>query len=342
MVKPNPSIEPESADEVAKKQRPVDRQYENIPRKRRKQWKDGGNTRIAHDVRTTRRHPPAAPEVPLHVMLEMDADSESFVILRAGASERKWTEEGTPDDALHAFDLMRKKKQQRAQARRAKVRKYEAVVMAAKEKLEEIETEKAGSGVVPVEKMDIYDEDKLIAEGILDLEDWDDEELIRGYRRRRDGHFGRPPKFIPREVQQEAFRKLVHRGERKMRGAYVKAVEGLVDLAHNASSEKVRLDAQKELMSRVVGKVPDRTIITAEEPWVDILADSVIPISAQDPIEMQLDDDGVAHAEPIVVDLGEGGVPDASDAEATRRDVPPPPSPKSKTNTRKAPKRSDK
>ena len=40
--------------------------------------------------------------------------------------------------------------------------------------------------------------------GQLDVSDWDLEELIRGYRRAKDGSFrGRPPQVVPREVHEE-------------------------------------------------------------------------------------------------------------------------------------------
>jgi hypothetical protein len=143
----------------------------------------------------------------------------------------------------------------------------------------------------------IYDEEKAIAEGILTLDDWDDEELVRGYRRNRSGKFGAAPKYVPREVQQEAFRRLVSRGERKMRAAYMKTIENLVSLAHDASSEKVRLDAQRELLNRVVGKVPDRMLVAREEPWEGILADSLVPLAELPPIEMEVGDDGTARAD---------------------------------------------
>jgi hypothetical protein len=156
--------------------------------------------------------------------------------------------------------------------------------------------------------MELYDEDRAIAEGILDLGDWDVEELVRGYRRNRDGRFGKPPKYIPREIQQAAFRALINRGDRRLKSAYYKALEELVELAHNASSEKVKLDAIKEIENRVVGKVPDKVMVSRDEPWEDILADSLVPISESIPLEMDVDEDGVARMPPVVIDEREGGV----------------------------------
>lgn len=156
---------------------------------------------------------------------------------------------------------------------------------------------KGGSN--PDAGIEVYDEDRIIAEGIVTLDDWDNEELVRGYRRDRNGKFGTPPKYIPREVQQEAFRRLVQRGDRKMREAYMKTVEELIELAHNASSEKVRLEAQKELMNRTIGKVPDRLMVATDQPWEGILADSLVPISELPPVDLPVGDDGVARMDPV-------------------------------------------
>jgi hypothetical protein len=156
--------------------------------------------------------------------------------------------------------------------------------------------------------MEVYDEDKVIAEGILSLDDWDDEELIRGYRRSRNGRWGPAPKYIPREVQLEVFRRLVQRGDRKMREAYLKSISNLVDLSEDASSEKVRLDAIKELMNRVVGKVPDRVHIGVEQPYESILADALVPLSESAVLDLDTDDDGVAFLAPYAGDESAGEV----------------------------------
>jgi hypothetical protein len=320
-------------DELAKIEEQVAGEIKR-KRKRRatKQWPQGGKTRIAADVRARKRFPPPVPARPLSEILEMDPLDPEF----KHPDGRKPIWEGIPDEELDAFDLMRKKKQQRSTARKARIRKYEAVVMKSHEILSETpEGDEPGAGSMV--RKGVYAEDRMIAEGILALDDWDDEELARGYRRNRDGKFGKPPQFIPREVQQEAFRRLIGRGDRKMKGVYLKTVEGLIDLAHNASSEKVRLDAQKELMNRIVGKIPDRTIITQDEPWMDILVDSIVPISDIPPIDLEMADDGVAYMPPFEdLEPSEGGVAalPVGGAATHPQDEAPPPSPRPKTKSK--------
>jgi hypothetical protein len=164
---------------------------------------------------------------------------------------------------------------------------------------------------------EVDDEDRLIAEKVLDLDDWDNEELIRGYRRNRSGKFGAAPTYVSREIQQEAFRRLIGRGERKMKTAYIEAVEALVKLAHNAESEKVKLDAIKTLMERVVGKVPDIVRVSQEAPWEAMLADAIVPLSEVPALELTPGDDGVYAMEALPES---GGEVETSSADAAQRD----------------------
>lgn len=268
------SIEIEVAAEYAKKQE-----------KKRKRYPAGGRTRIGADVRARKRWAPPVPKNrSMSEIAAMDPDDPAFH--HGNGRKRKW--EPVDDADLDVFDLVKKKKQRRAQLRRASARHYEAKVIAATREMEKHVSEDELA-------MEIYDEDRAVAEGILNLDDWDDEELVRGYRRNRSGRFGTAPKYVPREIQQEIFRRLVSRGERRLRSAYLATIDNLIDLAHNADSEKVRLEAQKELMNRVIGKVPDRMLVSQDEPWMDVLADSFVPVSEVPPIEMEVNDAGVAQ-----------------------------------------------
>jgi len=242
------------------------------------------------NVRVNARRKRLPPKVPknksMAEIMEMDPDDPAFNHL--GRTKRK---EDTPVEEMSVQQLVLTDKQRRANARRARIRKAEAVTVKAVETLEKRVTRKQL-------KDGIYDEDLAIAEGVLSLDDWDTEELIRGYRRGRSGRFGPPPKFIPREVQQQAFRVLISRGNRKLNQAYIKSVEDLVELAQSARSEKVRLEAIREIQNRVVGKVPDRVHVAQDQPYEGILADSMVPIADVPPIDLEVDDDGTARMLP--------------------------------------------
>lgn len=267
---------------------------------------EAGRTRSAQRARQKKGRKVAAmpKNKSLAEIEEMDPDSPEF--RHHSNSPRKQIDENS-----HWMDVVRRDKQDRSNARKAAVRKWEAKV----QKAQEVLTVHASSK--DMNERDLYDDDRLIAEGMLNMDDWTDEELIRGYRKNRNGKFGKPPRYIPREVQLAAFRALVGRGDRNMKLAYLESVAELIKLAQNASSEKVRLEAIKELQNRVVGKVPDRVHVAQEQPWEGILADSLIPIGEALPIDLEDNGTGV-FALPAGFDGSEGevdAVPSASAAE---------------------------
>jgi hypothetical protein len=232
--------------------------------------------------------PPVPKNKSLAEISEMDAHDEAF----RHPQGRRTKYDGDPEE-MTLDELIRKDHQDRNNGRRAEVRKYESMTVKAVEVLDNHTNSKD-------HKKDIYDEDLAVAEGLLNLEDWDLEELIRGYRRGRSGKFGTAPKYIPREVQQQAFRVLISRGNRELNRAYVQSVMDLVQLAQEARSEKVRLEAIKEIQNRVVGKVPDKVQLTQESPYETILADAFVPIDEVEPLDLEMDEDGTARMLPDV------------------------------------------
>lgn len=303
-------LELEAARDFEKKRR--NRRHKHKDRERRRQV--GENTRIGEAVGERRRKPPPVPQgKTLKEIREMPPESVEF--RHPDGRPRRWkTPTGeTKTEPQSWKDHVRIAEQDYRNQRRAKARKWEAEVVVASKVLGKRSND-------PRNPKNLYDEDRLIAESILDLEDWDNEELIRGYRRNRNGRFGSPPQYIPREIQQEAFRRLIGRGERKMKVAYMEAVEQLVRLAQSADSEKVRLDAIKALMERVVGKVPDIVRVSQEQPWEAMLADAIVPLSEAIPLELTPNAEGTyaLEGEPEFTD-SEGEV-ETSTAEAAQRD----------------------
>lgn len=237
--------------------------------------------RSTHGAKTTRKRRPVP--VPKNKSVEeikaMDADDASFK--HPNGAHRK--DHVTTDDTskLSLAELKRREKQRGANAARARARKAEAVAAAKAKEINLVRRESVAG-----EQQD--DETTLIAQGELELDDWDAQELARGYRRGRNGRFGPAPKFIPREVQQEAFRRLVRRGERMMKEAYLESIQELIDLATGAESEKVKLDALTKLQERLVGKVPDRVHVGADTPWQDMLAEALVPLGEGEPLDLEL------------------------------------------------------
>jgi hypothetical protein len=229
-----------------------------------------GHTRAGNDVRKGKRKPPPVPDASFEQIKAMDPDDPAFKHPQGGPRKT----ENTKD--LPWKEAAKRDKQRRSNARRAKIRKHEALVVKAVQE----------RGIVRG-SVDNPTDNALVADHILDLDDWDREELIRGYRRNRNGKFGQPPKYIPREVQQECWKRLVKIGEKELKGAYLDVVKNLINLAKGTDDDgdpleipaKVQLEASKEVMERLVGKIPEHLRVSPDAPWQDYLADSLEPVS---------------------------------------------------------------
>lgn len=252
----------------------------------------------------SRKPPPVPRDKSLDEVKAMDPEDPEF--RHPQGRKRVW--DNTPREEMSWKDRVRADKQRKANARRAKARKHEAVVAKA------VEERGAALKKSEAKDMELFEDDALIEEGVIDLEDWDNEELARGYRRNRQGKFGSPPKYVPRAVQQEAFRRLVGRGDRKLKEAYINVIDRLIHLAHNATSEKVQLEAQREIINRLVGKVPETLRIGPDEPYRDFLADAIEPISSVPALIIDVPDVSLQPGDDPDSDLGEDEAPQGDDA----------------------------
>ena len=101
--------------------------------------------------------------------------------------------------------------------------------------------------------------------GIDDLSDWDEEELVRGQRRDKNGQLrGKQPQMLPVNLHNELVRRRLRRAEGLLRDAVVDAVQALVDIANGSDVEdKDRLKAISMIMDRVMGKAPERIEVKA-------------------------------------------------------------------------------
>ena len=118
----------------------------------------------------------------------------------------------------------------------------------------------------------------LLLNGIITVEDLDDDELARGQLKASDGTFrGRPPRTVPAELVQAMRREWLSRAEAKLRDALMeKGLGTLVELAGNDQIDAaVRLRAATTIIERTMGKVPDRVVLAAEDP-VETLFRSIL------------------------------------------------------------------
>lgn len=116
--------------------------------------------------------------------------------------------------------------------------------------------------------------------GLISVEDLDDDELAQGRLKASDGTFrGRPPRAIPTDMVQAMRREWLSRAEAKLREALMdKGIGTLVELADNDNIDaSVRLRAAEKIIERTMGKVPDRVHFASEDPveslFRSILAD---------------------------------------------------------------------
>jgi hypothetical protein len=100
------------------------------------------------------------------------------------------------------------------------------------------------------------------------------EELVKGRFRDKDGNMrGRPPKFVPREFQQACLRELMTRGQELWLGHYVEAIKAMTAIASGdgplgaIATPSERLKAAQFVVERIEGKVPERLVVSQEQPW---------------------------------------------------------------------------
>lgn len=118
----------------------------------------------------------------------------------------------------------------------------------------------------------------LLMNGIISVEDLDDEEVARGQLKASDGTFrGRPPKTVPMELVQAMRREWLSRAEAKLRDALMeKGLGTLTELAGDKTVDAgVRLRAAQTIIDRTMGKVPDKVVVAAEDP-VEALFRSIL------------------------------------------------------------------
>lgn len=108
----------------------------------------------------------------------------------------------------------------------------------------------------------------LFLSGKITVEDLDDEELAHGRFRASDGTFrGRPPTVLPQEMVQAMRREWLKRANARLAEALLDhGIGTLVELAKECPDPGVRLRAATAIMERMMGKVPDKVEVAAEDP----------------------------------------------------------------------------
>jgi hypothetical protein len=122
-----------------------------------------------------------------------------------------------------------------------------------------------------------------ILDGITDLSEWDDEELLRGQRRAANGSFvGRPPKVVPQEVHAERIRRTMTKAHVLLQESTVDAVALLRQVVlDDFANYSDRVRAAELIITRVLGKPTERIELSAEKPeplWMRTIRGSVVGV----------------------------------------------------------------
>lgn len=153
------------------------------------------------------------------------------------------------------------------------------------------------------------------------------EELVKGKFRNVNGHMqGRAPKFVPREFQQACLKELMTRGQEMWLTNYHDAIKAMTDIAsgrgigvHATPGERIK--AAQFVVERMEGKVPERLVVSQDQPWQTVLDGIVaeVPDEAVGKGRMALEraNAGIVEGEVLEVDFDEE--PDPQPVRSRRR-----------------------
>lgn len=116
------------------------------------------------------------------------------------------------------------------------------------------------------------------------------EELVRGKLRDAKGGFrGRAPKWVPREFQQACLRELMTRGQELWLKNYTEAIKAMTDIARGVgigahATPGERIKAAQFVVERIEGKVPERLVVSQDQPWQTVM-DGIVAEVPQEAIE---------------------------------------------------------
>lgn len=151
-----------------------------------------------------------------------------------------------------------------------KLHPYDKVVNTQRNEMEDHRGEVGGvgRGADPelIERMTRF---QKLCQGIISVEDLDDEEIARGQCRRADGTFSaNPPKMIPKAIHDRMVSVLFERANEAFKVALIPAVITLGKIANGDAYEPAdRIKAASLIVDRVMGKNADVVVHKQDAPW---------------------------------------------------------------------------
>lgn len=153
------------------------------------------------------------------------------------------------------------------------------------------------------------------------------EELVKGRFKDKGGRFrGAAPKWVPREFQQACLRELMSRGQEMWMGSYLEAIKAMTQIAKGEgpigaiATPSERIKAATFVVERMEGKVPERLVVSSDQPWQTVLDGIVaeVPIEAIEAGRTALAAANVVEGEVVDVEYEEEE-PDPQPVRSRRR-----------------------
>lgn len=114
----------------------------------------------------------------------------------------------------------------------------------------------------------IPDRYQAFLDGEITIDDLDEEEIMRGQLRNKEGTFaGRPPHMIPRTLATALVARQKEIIQTEMAALVLPAMRTLVEVmnkAHPQPGDNAKVQAAKLVLERNLGKVPETVQLTAE------------------------------------------------------------------------------
>jgi hypothetical protein len=111
---------------------------------------------------------------------------------------------------------------------------------------------------------------RQLVDGDITVDDLDDEELMKGKVRSRNGTFqGTDPVMIPKKMHDALVRRILSRGAEKIRADFFDAIDVIGSIARDESVDPaIRLKAATTVLERVAGRTPEKVELSMEvKPW---------------------------------------------------------------------------
>jgi hypothetical protein len=140
-----------------------------------------------------------------------------------------------------------------------------------------------------------------IIEGRDNFDDWDDEELLRGRRRDRNGGWGgRPPSVVPARVHHEVVKRNITAAQALFTVSIERAVEICRELMDGADvKDETRLKAAQLVIERVMGKQPDVVAVTVtDKPYQALMGKAFTDRDVMDADSWEVEEDGSEGSPP--------------------------------------------